>query len=64
MKDQGEYKRGWEAAIASAACFLVQAHDEPTLATELRKYVGPNRNWRQRLNRELIADAKGERKKR
>ena len=48
------FEAGRKFGVRQASLFLKQVYDEPSLAEEIVKYVLPSRQWRRRLNRELL----------
>ena len=49
--------------VRQAMRFLIEVHDEPSLAREIGRYVLPSPQWRKRLTAELFQqtlDSKGD----
>ena len=49
------FEAGRKFGVRQAMLFLIEIHDEPTLAEEIEKYVLPSRQWRRRFIREYLA---------
>ncbi len=43
------YYKGYNDAVKACACFLIDAHDLPSVAVDMKEWVLPNRNWRKRF---------------
>ena len=44
-----DYKQGYQDGVKASCSFLIDGHDLPTIAEEIKKWVMPNRNWRKRF---------------
>ena len=44
-----DYKRGYQDGVKASCSFLIDGHDLPTIADEMKELVMPNRNWRRRF---------------
>lgn len=49
MKEETDFQRAYQAGVTASMQFLIQIHDQPVLAEDLRKYVLPGRNWKSRF---------------
>lgn len=59
-----DYRRGYQDAVRACCSFLIDGHDIPTIAEEMKHWVLPNRNWRMRFLRETEIKLRRKRRER